>query len=123
MLILLVEDSEEVSCIALEYLSELGHQPVAVSDAERALAQLTAKTFDAVLTDVTLPGMSGIDLARQLQKSHPHLPVILSSGYGASTIEALLGTELKTVLLLPKPYDFPALESTLAKAAAIARRP
>jgi len=117
-----VEDSDEVSCITVEYLQELGHQVVAVPEAEKAIAQLQEVQFDAVMTDIRLPGMSGIELARALLKDYPNLPVVIASGYGAVNIEFLLGAASRTVLMLPKPYDLPALERTLAEAAGIARR-
>ena len=120
MNILLVEDSEEVSCITVEYLHELGHQVVAVAEAEKAITQLKSEPFDAVMTDIRLPGMSGIELARSLTKDYPRLPVVIASGYGALNVEFLLGEKLRTVLMLPKPYDLPDLERTLNKAAAIA---
>jgi len=122
MNILLVEDSEEVSCITVEYLHELGHQVVAVAEAEKAIAQLQEVRFDAVMTDIRLPGMSGIELARTLAKDYPDLPVVIASGYGTLNIEFLLGQTLRSVLMLPKPYDLPALERTLAEAATIGRR-
>jgi len=68
--ILLVEDSPEVSLITVEYLQELGHQAVAVVDAELALQQVAQRAFDAVMTDVSLPGMSGIELAKELAKKY-----------------------------------------------------
>jgi CheY-like chemotaxis protein len=120
MNILLVEDSDEVSCITVEYLHELGHNVVAVPEAEKAIAELKKIHFDAVMTDVSLPGMSGIELARELVKHYPNLPVVIASGYGALSVEFLLGDKMRTVLMLPKPYDLPALERTLAEAAAIA---
>ena len=122
MNILLVEDSEEVSCITVEYLHELGHQVVAVPEAEKAIAQLQEAQFDAVLTDIRLPGMSGIELARALVKDYPNLPVVIASGYGAMNIEFMLGETARTVLMLPKPYDLPALERTLAEAVTIGQR-
>jgi len=121
MNILLVEDSDEVSSITVEYLHELGHQAVAVAEAETAINQLENEQFDAVMTDIRLPGMSGIELVRTLVKNYPSLPVIIASGYGALNVEFLLGEKLRTVLMLPKPYDLPALERTLSEAAAIAQ--
>jgi CheY-like chemotaxis protein len=121
MNILLVEDSDEVSCITIEYLQELGHQVVAVAEAEKAIDELKAAAFDTVMTDIRLPGMSGIELARSLVKSHPNLPVVISSGYGAVNVEFLMGEKLRTVLILPKPYDLPDLERTLREAAAIGK--
>jgi CheY-like chemotaxis protein len=119
MNILLVEDSKEVSCITVEYLQELGHQVVAVADAEQAITRLKEAIFDAVMTDIRLPGMSGLDLARTLIKNYPNLPVVIASGYGALNVEFLLGEKQRTVLMLPKPYDLPQLEHTLNEAAAI----
>ena len=121
MEILVVEDSPEVSLITVEYLTELGHQALAVADAERAVEQLAQRTFDAVMTDVSLPGMSGIELAKELVKKYPKLPVVISSGYGALDVESLLGQGEVRVWLLPKPYDMDMLEKTLNKAVSCAR--
>ena len=118
MEILVVEDSPEVSLVTVEYLAELGHQAVAVSDAEGALEQLTRRSFDAVMTDVSLPGMSGIELAREIVKRFPRLPVVISSGYGVLNIASLLNGDQGNVLVLPKPYDMETLERTLHKAMA-----
>jgi DNA-binding NtrC family response regulator len=115
--ILLVEDSPEVSLITVEYLQELGHQAVAVVDAELALAQVAQRAFDAVMTDVSLPGMSGIELA----KKYPKLPVVISSGYGSLNVEFLMGSAQSNVMVLPKPYDLDMLEKTLNEAVSIAR--
>jgi CheY-like chemotaxis protein len=121
MNILLVEDSDEVSCITVEYLQELGHQVVAVAEAEIAIVRLKSELFDAVMTDISLPGMSGLELARSLVKDYPRLPIVIASGYGALNVEFLLGEKQPTVLMLPKPYDLSALERTLNEAAAIAQ--
>ena len=119
MNILLVEDSDEVSCITVEYLQELGHRVVAVAEAEIAIVRLKNEIFDAVMTDIHLPGMSGLELARSLVRDYPNLPVVIASGYGAVNVEFLLGEKQRTVLMLPKPYDLPDLERTLNQAAAI----
>ena len=119
--ILLVEDSPEVSLITVEYLQELGHQAVAVVDAELALEQVAQRTFDAVMTDVSLPGMSGLELAKELVKKYPKLPVVISSGYGSLNVEFLMVNGRTNVMVLPKPYDLDMLEKTLNQAAELAR--
>jgi len=121
MEILLVEDSPEVSLITVEYLQELGHQAVAVADAELALEEVSRRRFDAVMTDVSLPGMSGIELAKELVKSYPNLPVVIASGYGTLSVEFVMGQPQPMVMVLPKPYDLDMLEKTLNQAAAFAR--
>ena len=119
--VLLVEDNSEVSLITVEYLTELGHQATAVTAAEPALAQLAERRFDAVMTDVSLPGMSGIDLAKELVKQYPKLPVVISSGYGGLDVQQILGQRRPSVFMLPKPYDMPTLERTLNAAAEFTR--
>jgi DNA-binding NtrC family response regulator len=119
--VLLVEDNHEVSVITVEYLTELGHCAVAVTDAESAILRLAERTFDAVLTDVSLPGMSGIDLAKELLRKYPDLPVVISSGYGTLNVESVLGRPQPNVYVLPKPFDMPTLQRTLNEAHAKAR--
>ena len=120
MEILLVEDSPEVSMITVEYLTELGHHVVAVTDAELAVEQVAQRSFDAVMTDVSLPGMSGIELAKELISRYPKLPVVIASGYGTLNVEFLLGDRQRNVMVLPKPYDMAMLEKTLNQAALFA---
>jgi len=119
MNVLLVEDNPEVSLITVEYLNELGHQVLAVGDAESAMQQVGEQNFDAVMTDVSLPGMSGIDFVKKLMQTTPGIPVIICSGYGILSVESLVGVGHQRVLVLPKPYDLPTLEKTLAEAAAL----
>jgi len=124
MKMLLVEDSPEVSLITVEYLIELGHEVVAVPDAESALTQVSKDRFDAVMTDVSLPGISGIELARALINQHPRLPVIIASGYGSLNLESLQREPSRlNVLALTKPYDLATLEQTLNRAASIVAAP
>jgi len=118
MEVLLVEDNSEVSLITVEYLTELGHSTVAVPAAESALERLAERRFDAVLTDVSLPGMSGIDLAKHLCEQYPKLPVVIASGYGSHKLEFGLGPHRPNVFFLSKPYDLIMLEKTLSDAAA-----
>jgi DNA-binding NtrC family response regulator len=99
----------------------LGHTATAVTAAEPALARLAEQRFDAVMTDVSLPGMSGIDLAKELVKQYPGLPVVISSGYGSFDVQDILGQRRPSVFLLPKPYDMPTLERTLNAAAEYSR--
>jgi CheY-like chemotaxis protein len=121
--VLLVEDNPEVSLITVEYLTELGHLAVAVPAAESALERLAERSFDAVLTDVSLPGMSGIDLAKHLSEQYPDVPVVIASGYGSLKLEFGLGPHRPNVFFLSKPYDLLMLEKTLTEAAAVSGTP
>ena len=110
--ILLVEDSEEVRETTIEFINEVGFDVVAVETAEAALATLAGDgaRFDVIFTDVSLPGMSGIELVKRVLKDDPRQRVVIASGYGAELGKHGFG---KGVAVLGKPYDLSALEKTL----------
>jgi CheY-like chemotaxis protein len=109
--ILIVEDNEDVRTILCELLMVLGHQPHGVEDADAAIHAFSAKKFDVLLTDIHLPGISGVELARQLIQGAADLKVIFSSGIGAIAKEEF---EYPFVSL-PKPYDLEGLQKVLAE--------
>lgn len=107
--ILFVEDDPTLRMLTGEVMCELGHQVSPVESAEGALAQLEDETFDVLLTDVGLAGMSGIELARLAQQRHPELAVVIASGYPVDPRqEGLLA--LRTML---KPYDIHQVRALL----------
>ncbi|PTL77221.1 response regulator [Vitiosangium sp. GDMCC 1.1324] len=112
--ILLVEDDEEIRSSASELLDVLGHEVRAVASAEEAQEVLAASGFDVLFTDVSLPGLSGVALAREAVRLYPGLRVIIASGYGASVINE--GGEVVGAVLLPKPYELSQLQSALTRA-------
>jgi nitrogen-specific signal transduction histidine kinase/ActR/RegA family two-component response regulator len=118
--VLVVEDNVAVGSFATQTLAELGYLTVWASDAEQALAKLgsDADRFDVVFSDVVMPGMDGIDLAREIHRRHGDLPVLLASGY--SHVLADKGTE--GFELLHKPYSVEALSRALRKVVARRRR-
>src|SRR5512145_157891 len=72
-------------------LTERAYESRAVASAEEALRELGARDFDLVLTDVRMPGMGGIRLLGEIQRSHPELMVIVMSAYGShdAAVEAM----------------------------------
>jgi DNA-binding NtrC family response regulator len=72
------------------------------------------QAFDAVLTDFSMPGLSGADVAREVARIRPELPVILTSGYAARADENLATTSVS--LRLDKPFDRRALSEVLSRA-------
>ena len=114
--ILVVEDNLEVGEFATAALAELGYRTALAVDATKALAKLASSEcgFDAVFTDVVMPGMSGIELAEQVKVLYPSLPVILTSGF--SDILAQDGTH--GFELLRKPYSIDELSGILRKVSA-----
>ena len=111
--VLVVEDNVEVGTFAVQALSELGYVPTLAANALDALAELKggADKFDVVFSDVVMPGMSGIELALELRKHYPSLPVVLTSGY--SHVLAQNGSA--GFELLHKPYSIDQLSRVLLK--------
>jgi CheY-like chemotaxis protein len=107
--ILVVEDNQDSQQIVCELLNLLGNVAQGVSNAEDAIKILSTDDFDILLTDIGLPGMSGMDLARKAKRDNPALIVIFASGYGAPDSH-----EFKS-FSLPKPYDLRQLQQVLAK--------
>ncbi|MET0404169.1 MAG: response regulator, partial [Cystobacter sp.] len=117
--VLLVEDDEDIRTSACELLGILGHDVLAVSSAEEARAALSGSGgVDVLFTDVSLPGMSGVELAREAVKRRPGLRVIVASGYGNATEG--LDKNLNAVVL-PKPYALQQIERALEQVVAAPR--
>ena len=114
--VLVVEDNLEVGRFCTQILEDLGHRPVWAHNAEAALAELErgeAGRFDAVFSDVVMPGMGGIALARRLRAIRPDLPVVLTSGYS----HVLAQDDAHGFELVRKPYSAEELARVLREAA------
>ncbi|HEX8030703.1 MAG TPA: PAS domain-containing protein, partial [Vicinamibacterales bacterium] len=109
--LLLVEDDREVSALTREMLSSLGFSVIHVTSAEAALGALAnERHIDVVLSDIMMPGgVSGVELAREIRRRHPHVPIALATGY----IEAATGIKNGEFKLLLKPYSVEALADAL----------
>jgi DNA-binding NtrC family response regulator len=80
--VLVVEDDEETRLALSDALEDLGHHVKAEPSAESALSALEHEDVDAVLTDVRMPGMGGIELCRRLSGDRPNVPVVVMTAYG-----------------------------------------
>ncbi len=81
--VLVVEDNVEVGTFSTQILNDLGYVTTWAANADEALRLLdeTPDAFDVVFSDVVMPGMSGVDLGREIRRRYPGLPVLLTSGY------------------------------------------
>ena len=114
MSVLVVEDNIEVGKFATDALAELGYGTTLVDNATHALEELAAgaERYDVVFTDVVMPGMTGIELAQEIRRYYPDLPVVLTSGYSHALSES--GSD--GLELLQKPYSVEQLSRVLHKA-------
>ncbi len=107
--VLVVEDNLDFQGILCDLLGLLGHKVRGVPDAEQALKLLITQDFDILVTDVSLPGMSGIVLAQTVLSRKHGTRIIFSTGYGLESIDKL-GFEAS---FLRKPYDMLQLKAAL----------
>lgn len=114
--VLLVDDEDLLTQMGEIMLTDLGYRATIASGPEAALEQIRCDPSIAlVMTDLTMPGMTGLDLARAIHELRPRLPIILISGYVSRlTPEQLREAEISTVLT--KPQTFEALASALRQA-------
>ena len=118
--VLVAEDEHLVREIARRVLEEAGYRVLTADDGDAALA-LASETHeregrtDLLLTDVVMPGMSGPELARRMQRSAPGLRVVFMSGYPAQAV-AHHGVHAPGEHFLQKPFQPDALVAQVAEA-------
>jgi CheY-like chemotaxis protein len=111
--ILVVEDNLDSQYLVCEMLRAFGHEAEGVAHAEDALPMLEQGNWQVLFSDVSLPGMSGIELARRALRSRPALEVIFASGYGQGLLDQV---EFPHYSLL-KPYELDNLQQHLSRIA------
>ena len=117
--ILFVDDEASIARLAQVMLKSLGHTATTFGNPADGLAALQAEPggFDLVITDLTMPGMTGVDLARGIRQVRSDIPIILSSGYADEVPEETL-KGLGIVEVLPKPFQMQTLGGAVARATA-----
>jgi len=118
--VLIVDDERKMRRVLQMMLENLDFESVATETAEEALAVAETEHFDLVLTDIKLPGKSGIELLRALHEGDPGLPVIVLTAYGTvqSAVEAM---KLGAFDYVMKPFDVEALEQVVRNALQLQR--
>ena len=105
--IVLIEDEDLVRNALQQALESVGYRVIASPSPAEAVVEAESKDVDLVITDVTMPGMNGHEVAERLETSKPKLPILLISGYDAQPQENHAGRAV-----LQKP--FPLAELTNA---------
>jgi PAS domain S-box-containing protein len=116
-IILLVDDEEPLVRLGEEMIAELGYEPVGFTSSSAALAMLRAEPqrFNAVLTDEAMPEMTGSELALEIRKLRPDIPILLMSGYVTAALLAR-ARDAGAVEVLSKPLVSRDISRSLAGA-------
>ena len=115
--ILVVDDELHTRTFICDGLSALGivDDAVGVSTADEALAEISRHVPDLVITDVRMPGLNGLDLARYLRQTYPDTRVVVVTGYSTRDIEKT-ALALSVTALLKKPFGLDMLGEVVRKA-------
>ena len=112
--ILFVEDVPQLRKVLGEYLQLEGHRMTAAANGVEACQALQTSSFDVVITDRAMPGMSGDQLAAVVKKQWPQLPVIMITGFG-DLMQARRETIPYVDIVLNKPVSLLVLHNTLVQ--------
>jgi EAL domain-containing protein (putative c-di-GMP-specific phosphodiesterase class I)/ActR/RegA family two-component response regulator len=119
--VLLVEDDPIVRVAYMKVLRTSGLDLETASDGMEALEKIRGGAFDAVVSDINMPGLSGIDFLRALRELSLDVPVVLVTG-GPALETAVRAVEYGAYRYLTKPVDIEALASTVIGAAEVGQR-
>lgn len=113
--IAVIDDDDSFRVALVESLSSLGYQADGYSSADDYVRTVGGKSFSCVVTDIHMPGMSGLDLMHSLSARGSTTPVVLITARSDSNLEAK-ATAAGAACLLRKPFDISNLIKCIEKA-------
>ena len=105
-----VEDNDDFRMLGGELIAIAGREATCFANAEEALGQLDEARFDVLITDIGLPGMSGLELAAEVHRRWPAIRIVLASGYG----DRYAGNATFPCQVLTKPFTLAELHACMA---------
>lgn len=104
--ILVADDESLVRDTLRVVLMKQGHAPVLVEDGRKALAELRARPFDLLITDLLMPDFDGLELITEVRRTHPAVPIVAISGGGriAGSDYLRMAKKLGAIAVLSKPF-------------------
>jgi signal transduction histidine kinase/CheY-like chemotaxis protein len=116
--ILVVDDELAIRSVIARFFSRIGYDMVEAADGASALAALETNDWriDLVITDVEMPRMSGLELARRIHQRDPSLPILYMSGYVDGRTRSEDGDDAPSGDTLMKPFDFAVLVERVTEA-------
>ena len=116
ILVAVVDDDESVRESLPDLLREFGYSARAFASAEEFLRSNALKRAKCLILDVTMPGMSGPDLKRELERRGVRTPIVFITAHAESVTQSGVGDEAVSCLI--KPFSDTALHAALKKALA-----
>jgi CheY-like chemotaxis protein/anti-sigma regulatory factor (Ser/Thr protein kinase) len=112
--ILVADDESNVRDVLVELLRMLGHEVHEASGGRELLQHMKTNRYDLIFTDLGMPDMSGWEVAAEIRKTDPAIPIILATGWG-SQISPADAQARGVTRVLAKPYTFQKISSVIAE--------
>ncbi len=118
--ILLVEDDPAILMTLRQVLAAEGYAVAVEKSGDQGLALAKRGGFDVVITDLRMPGLTGLELVRELRRSCPRVPILMMTGHG-TTETAIEAIQAGAYDYLVKPFEIPELLKLVAQAVGVGR--
>jgi len=112
--ILIVEDDEEMGFLLRDFVEEEGYKADAVMNGYEAFRKLVKEPFDLVITDIRMPGLTGLDILPRIRKLQPGIPIIVITAFGSEEVHRK-ALERGATAYLEKPIHFQHLRELIHK--------
>lgn len=110
--ILVIEDDEGMRFLLEDFFKEEGFETDFVSNGSEAFRKLVRETFDLILTDVRMPGLTGLDILPGIKKLHPEVPIIVITAFGSEEVHRR-AIKRGATAYLEKPLHFSKLRTMI----------
>jgi len=112
--ILITEDDEEMRSLLKDFFEEEGFETDLVSNGVDALQKLAKEDFDLIITDIRMPGLTGLDILPGIKRLHPDASVIVITAFGSEEVYRK-SLERGATAYLEKPIHFSRLKGLIRK--------
>ncbi len=120
--VLVIDDDPVVGKSFDRVLSPKGYAVISAADGAEALDKLAKEHYDVVFTDIKMPGMDGLEVAKRIKGTNPWMPVVIVTGYGTEANE-MQARQLGVSHFLHKPLTPELIEATATYAYPVAALP
>ena len=110
--ILVIEDDEEMRALLRDMIEEEGYKAASVNNGSEAFRKLAKESFNLIITDVRMPGLTGLDILPGIKKLQPDAPIIVITAFGSEEVQRK-ALERGADAYLEKPIHFDKLRTLI----------
>jgi len=114
--VMIIEDDEEMRSLLKDFFEEEGFETDSVNNGVDALEKLSEDHFDLVITDIRMPGLTGLDILPTIRKLKPETPIIVMTAYGSDDVRRR-SLERGATIYLEKPIHLSELKTVIREMA------